>query len=242
MGFLSKRKLRRLASRAKGLLLGRKDHQHPFDVQHGTDTSGVIAGASLGAGGESDQHITAYAGVPPSRMLAALEIWTQQIGDRPVSDFAFFDLGCGKGRSLLLGSQLPFRSALGVELDADLAKIAQRNAALWTSAGKAACAIRAEQGDATKVLYGEGPRLVFLYNPFGPPVMRIVLNALSAMGGETYIIYQNEYDATPLQGDERLEQLFRNSLPMSDEDAVADPVASPEDITGIYRMRQPSLR
>ena len=45
----------------------------------------------------------------------------------PLERFTFIDLGCGKGRTLLMASQYPFRRIIGVELLSELHRIAQQN-------------------------------------------------------------------------------------------------------------------
>jgi hypothetical protein len=48
---------------------------HPFDVEHGTDTGGLIPGSELGVGHRHDLFIAGYAGVPPSGFSAAISRW-----------------------------------------------------------------------------------------------------------------------------------------------------------------------
>ena len=48
------------------------DVAHPFDVEHGTDTGGLIPGSELGVGHRHDLFIAGYAGVPPSGFRAAI--------------------------------------------------------------------------------------------------------------------------------------------------------------------------
>ena len=99
------------------------DRVHPFDIEHGTDTSGFVAVADL----DQLKHEAArarslpYAGSQPSIVRAVLATL------QPLELFTFVDLGCGKGRPLLVASEYPFREIIGVELSASLAKIAQRN-------------------------------------------------------------------------------------------------------------------
>jgi len=54
-----------------------------------------------------------------------LEALRQQAGD--FHDFIFIDLGSGKGRTLLMASDYPFRRIVGVELLLALHQIAQEN-------------------------------------------------------------------------------------------------------------------
>jgi len=49
------------------------------------------------------------------------------LGD--IRDYAFIDLGCGKGRVTTVASEFPFREVIGVELSTALAATARANAA-----------------------------------------------------------------------------------------------------------------
>ena len=124
---------------------------HPFDTEHGVETSGRIGGSQLGAGHAHDVFNTAYVAVPPSRLENAVARWREVAGDRQMSEYAFFDVGCGKGRAVMLASEMGFRECVGVELDPGLAAVARRNLEAWERTGKARCAVRIMEGDATEV-------------------------------------------------------------------------------------------
>jgi hypothetical protein len=94
---------------------------HPFDRFYGTDTSGYVGMDQL-PDGTSSVHAMSYAGSQPSTVRAAL----RQLPS--VEDYTFVDLGCGKGRALLVASEFPFNAIIGVELNPALATIAERNA------------------------------------------------------------------------------------------------------------------
>jgi SAM-dependent methyltransferase len=212
---------------------------HPFDVEHGTDTGGLIPGSELGVGHRHDLFIAGYAGVPPLGFRAAVAQW-QSLGLRyPLEEYAFVDLGCGKGRAVLLSSELGFREAVGVELNAGLAEIARANAAIWTAGGKAKSPIRIECRDATEVEWPSGPCLVYMYNPFAEPVMRAVLEVLrERFGGrrdELEIVYQKPEQATALEKD--FDLVWGGVYALSEEDRVSDPVADPRDETRVYRFK-----
>lgn len=100
---------------------------HPFDLEHGTDTSGLIERQHLHTGHANDAENTAYFGVPPSRFINAVEQWRATPGTLPVEQYRFIDLGCGKGRAVLLASRMTFRDVVGVELHPELAAVAQVN-------------------------------------------------------------------------------------------------------------------
>ncbi len=102
---------------------------HPFDREYNVDTTGLVWGESLDSADPASTAkywATGYYGIAPSAFNAAL--------DRLALDwarFTFVDIGCGKGRALLLATRHPFRSFLGVELSPDLAAVAQRNLAAF---------------------------------------------------------------------------------------------------------------
>jgi SAM-dependent methyltransferase len=209
---------------------------HPFDQRYGTDTSGLIGGGSLATGHPHDIYITAYAAIAPSRFEAALDRWRTTIGSMRVEDYTFIDLGCGKGRALLLASRLPFREVIGVELNAQLADIAQRNIESWNSLGNARSDITVQIGDATEPAFRAGPTLLFLYNSFSEPLIRrLAKNLHEARVPLVDLIYQNADFAQAFTASLGYSELWCGSLPLSLEDTHADPVASPDDLTLILR-------
>ena len=72
---------------------------HPFDRLHGTDTSGVCAATDLPTHETARTYAFDYAGSQPNVLRLALAKLPQ------VDDFTFIDLGCGKGRALLVASE-----------------------------------------------------------------------------------------------------------------------------------------
>lgn len=85
-----------------------------------------------------------------------------------VRDFAMLDIGCGKGRTLLVASRwYPFRSITGVELSPVTAQIAEANVIRYTAREKAMCKavfVRCENGTSCQIPPGDV--LVVMYNPF----------------------------------------------------------------------------
>jgi SAM-dependent methyltransferase len=160
---------------------------HPFDLLHGTDTTGCYPGAVLPPTSLSALLITGYVGIGPSAL-------TQAIAALPLrpQDFNFVDLGCGKGRAVLVAAQFPFRRILGVELDPELCRIARANVALkpdW------AARISVLQQDAATIPYPDGPLVIFLFHPFFPRILRRVLanleRQLRPSPRETWLLYAN---------------------------------------------------
>lgn len=137
---------------------------HPFDLENGTDTGGWISGGDLAASTLSAIYSTIYLGIAPSAMRTALAA-----SPIPPGESTFVDIGCGKGRALLIAAEFPFRRLFGVELAPELCAIANANIALnpdWQSR------ISVINGDACTFVYPEGPLFIFLYTPFLLPVVR----------------------------------------------------------------------
>src|ERR1700712_3883889 len=87
---------------------------HPFDEIHGTETSGLVPAGHLVTGHPNDAHVTAYYGVAPSILRTLIDLWLATPPPHPISQYTFLDIGAGKGRAMLLASQLLFRQVIGI--------------------------------------------------------------------------------------------------------------------------------
>jgi SAM-dependent methyltransferase len=211
---------------------------HPFDLENGADTGGLITGADLASGHSSDRHIEGYAAVPPSRFRNMLARWQASNPPHALAEYTFIDIGCGKGRALMLACEYGFREVVGVELNPSLAAIAQTNADLWTAAGKARCPIRVERGDAVDLKFSPGPCVVFLYNPFGAALMQRLANRMAEEFKDyptsLEVLYCKPEQAAAFA--ESFQMVWCESTEISPEDLAVDPVADPRDETRAYRL------
>jgi len=91
---------------------------HPFDLRYGVDTSGLIGGGELRSGHKNDVFNTAYYGMAPSRFRQVMADWLSDGSHGAISEYSFIDLGCGKGRAVMMASEFPFRQVIGVERSA----------------------------------------------------------------------------------------------------------------------------
>ncbi|HEY1994769.1 MAG TPA: class I SAM-dependent methyltransferase [Edaphobacter sp.] len=212
---------------------------HPFDERHGVDTSGLIGGGELRSGHKNDVFNTAYYGMAPSRFQRVMQYWVADQTHPALENYSFVDLGCGKGRAVMMASEFRFRVAVGVELHAALAGIAETNIAVWTEAGRAVCPVRIVCGDATEFVFPEGPCLLYLFNPFAAPVMKRLIERIEAdfrgRPGMLDLIYFNPEAGELLEAHGGFELLWTGTVAMSEEDAAVDWVASAEDLCSVYR-------
>lgn len=113
----------------------------------------------------------------------------------PLATFTFVDLGSGKGRTLLMASDYPFRRILGVELLAELNEVAQQNIVRYHSDQQKCFALVAYAADARDFVFPAEPTVLYLFNPFPEHVLRAVLanlrNSLTQSPREVYVLYHN---------------------------------------------------
>ncbi len=239
--------------------------QHPFDAAHGVDTSGIIPAGHLTTGHPNDAHVTAYYGVAPSILRALIARWRDTQPPQPIERYNFIDFGAGKGRALLVASELPFHEVIGVELNPSLADIAQQNIDRWL-AGHAAdptasrlTAIRLHEQDALTFEIPRSPTLAFLFHPFEAPVLKLLLRRIEARfakipGSRTPpfdLLYVNSECRDVLDRHPAFTRLFLGPVAMSPEDHVADLAAiaqqkeygsTGDEECAIYRLTGRSLK
>lgn len=213
-----------------GLKVGEGFMRHPFDEEFGVRTSGLVAGRNLKSGHPHDRHATAYYGVAPSVFRALVRRWQKSRPASPIEEVSFVDLGAGMGRAVLLAAELPFRQAVGVELNPALVRIARRNLTVWRASGRALAPMKILCGDAVEYQLPVGPCLVFIFNPFAAPVMR----RLFAAWRKTYSPHRGSLDMINVNNEQehvlenergrqpQFARLFLGKVPRSRADAIAD--------------------
>lgn len=192
---------------------------HPFDIQHGTDTGGYYSSADLHGKTLSIVYTTAYYGIAPSALARALSDL-----DIHHNEFTFVDVGCGKGRAMIVAAQFPFHSLWGVEISPELCEIARANLALRPEWANRSSIVHE---DAASVTYPEGPVLIFMFHPFLAPVLRRVLANLEAQLRKSprtiYVLYaRNPRYTEVLERFPFLQEISETTHPLSAEDAAVN--------------------
>jgi hypothetical protein len=200
--------------------------RHPFDLEFGVRTSGLVAGRHLGSGRRHDRHVTAYYAIAPSVFQGILVRWRRCRPLAPLDEYTFVDLGAGMGRAMLLAAAYPFRRVIGIELHPALARIGRKNMALWRTAGRAIAPMRMLCRDAVEFPLPPGPCVAFLFNPFAAPVLRRLLRAWTGSMARSAqpldILYVNNEQESVLERAPGFAQLFKGQIRRSHADAVAD--------------------
>lgn len=116
-------------------------------------------------------------------------------GEFDPAEFTFIDLGSGKGRTLLMAADYPFRRIIGVEILPALHAIAEGNVAKYKSDSQKCFAVECVCGDATSFALPEEPLILYLFNPFPEAGLRRVMAAihrsLAQKPRRIYVLYHN---------------------------------------------------
>ena len=204
---------------------------HPFDRQYGTETSGVVPVRMIASDSSLASKINPYCGSQPSIIRRAITALGK------VDEFHFVDLGCGKGRAMIVASEFPFRSITGVELSPRLAKIASRNMAKVELRFPTRKPIVAIEGNAVKFPLPEGKVVVFFYHSFGEDLLSQLIGEIEfrLLSGHDpiFFIYYNPVHGNVLDGSAAFARWYADVLPYDESERGFGPDA--EDSVVIWK-------
>jgi SAM-dependent methyltransferase len=110
------------------------------------------------------------------------------------SQFTFIDLGCGKGRVLMMASDYPLQRIIGVEFMPDLHRVAQKNITSYSNDRQRCYQLETVCVDARDFLFPPEPLVAYLFNPFSESTFAQVLENLRHSVEQTprpvYIAYR----------------------------------------------------
>jgi predicted RNA methylase len=140
-----------------------------FDIRYGTDTSGIIEVDHLEDVTSPNKRFAMRYEVtrarPFQRLLRLLDLPT---------DGVFVDIGCGKGRVLMVAAGCGFTRLAGVEYSHELCEVARENLSLFRR--KTGLKFDAEVVEADAVDYDIPPdaSVFFMFNPFYSEILEMV--------------------------------------------------------------------
>ena len=152
-----------------------------FDRLHGTDTGIAEPLWELEIQSENAKFGNSYQATDEQELLDAMRL----VHEDPQT-FTFIDVGCGKGRPLLVASKLGFREIFGVEFARNLVEIARTN---LSRLGITNAVV--QHGDAAEFRFPAGDVVLYLYNPFSQEVLQRVLDNLKKADlQKLFVIYK----------------------------------------------------
>ena len=156
----------------------------------------------------------------------------------------FLDLGCGKGRALLVATEFRFAAIIGVDLSPTLSRTARRNADVFSRVHPDRTPIAVVTCDALAYELPAEKLVIFLYNPFHRPLIVQLLHriesSLQAIRRELYIVYYNPVWADVFDASAALERRFAAQLPYDQSEIGYGPDES--DVVVVWQNRGNSHR
>lgn len=159
---------------------------------------------------------TAYVAAQPSIIRRALQAIPE------LKAHHFIDFGCGKGRPLMIASEMGCRAVTGIEYSPTLVKIARQNARIFARRAPHSTPITVVQADATAYELPKESVVLFFYNPFAETTMRKVIAnieaSLAASPRPLFVVAYNPVAAPLLDGSPALQRFYAAQLPYAPEE------------------------
>jgi hypothetical protein len=158
-----------------------------FDQEHAVETASFAS-----------WH--AYEPSPPSVVDAVLDATITELrrGEHSPADCTFIDIGCGKGRVLMLASRRGFRRVLGVDPVAKLCRAAEQNLQTWSKRWPETRPIQVRCEDARGMSWPAGDLVLYAYNPFNEKSMDRMMRSLPR-NRRVWLAYVNPLFAAPVR-------------------------------------------
>ncbi len=152
-----------------------------FDRRYGTDTGGLEPLWKFKICSPNARFGASYQATQEQELADAIDFLSENL-----QTFTFIDLGCGKGRTLLVASNLGFKQVIGVEFVPDLVEIARTNLTKMRIANAVVL-----HADAAEFQFPDNDTVVYLYNPFSQEVLsKVIANLRECCLKRLYIIYK----------------------------------------------------
>jgi SAM-dependent methyltransferase len=181
----------RSAVKVKAFCAGKLYGAQPrlFDLLLGVSTKGTtVTGGPLFYAGGDNCYYEGCAGSALRRALRDLN---------PTASDVFVDLGSGKGKALLIAGRLPYKRVVGVEIDEELARLAERNldrTRLPLRAGRVECLT----GSVLEWPFPDDASVIFMFNPFigqtFSTVMSKILESYDRNPRILHIVYEHPWE------------------------------------------------
>ncbi len=189
---------------------------HPFDLAHGVEASGFVPADECAGDSPLASQINPYGGSQPSIVRAALASLPEP------EHYAFVDIGCGKGRPLVVASEFPFKRIVGVELAPRLAELARANAIVVAARHPDRSPIEVQVGDATAVSPPADCVVYFLYNSFNQSLVAALVDNIERQLQDglqhAFFVYYNPVHSEVLDRSKRFARWSAQTIPYATDE------------------------
>lgn len=195
---------------------------HPFDQSYGTDTSGYVPVEGITGDQSLQKQINPYAASQPSIVRKAL-------GSIPnPREYSLIDLGCGKGRVTIIGTEFTFKQVIGVELSPDLARVGQANAAKVKAKFPERTPVNVVEGNALQFPLPPGKVVMFLCHSFGRELVKDLIQSIerglqSSSIEHFMFVYYNPVNGDLFDTSPSFSRWYAEVLPYAEEEVGFGP-------------------
>jgi SAM-dependent methyltransferase len=186
----------------------RRWRRHPIDARYRIDTGGTVPPFVVASHNAGLADVGPYAGCQPSSLRSALAAIDAS------EDATFYDLGCGKGRAVVVAIERGYRRIVGVDLSRELIAVARKNVDKVLTKADAEPDVELEKGDATAVDFTGREIVVFVYHAFGRATLQQVVERLeeAGEGADVWFVYENPVHFDVLDSSTRFDRWFGETV------------------------------
>ena len=144
-----------------------------FDKRHSVETTREEALGDMGVAADAVERGNSVYRVTwgwlIEKALGRLDIDPQR--------YTFIDYGSGKGKAMLMASDLPFKAIIGIEYATQLHEIAVENCRAYRSVDQKCRSLEPVLGDVLNYSPPSGPIVCFMCNPFDEATLRAIFKS-----------------------------------------------------------------
>jgi SAM-dependent methyltransferase len=168
-----------------------------FDAKYNIDTVSWVSLSELDVEEDQKKHAVLYQG---SRVLPLRNLFKEL---KIPSDKVFVDIGCGKGRVLIIAATFGFKDIKGIEFSPKLCALAEKNILKYRTKTKSNTHFEIINTDAALYHFNDDEDVLFLFNPFDEyilkKVMRNLADSIKRNARKVLIIYGNPFHRTIIE-------------------------------------------
>jgi SAM-dependent methyltransferase len=154
-------------------LLGKLDN-HWYDFREGTSTAGLTDLDRLSISSRNKKRGVYYGATKRRPFAEVLKVVS------PPKDCTFVDVGCGKGKVLLMAMDYGFHRVTGIEFAHELCEAARKNVETIRRRRGLKCSIEILECDATDYVVRPQDSVFYMFHPFDDFVMSIFVDNVVA--------------------------------------------------------------
>jgi len=180
-----------------------------FDWRYGVETRKIIPRSKMRFGADLKHELFVhYQGASPTFLERALHSLSPE-----AKEGSFLDIGCGKGRALIVAAEAGFPDIIGVEISEPLCVLARKNLEAYQKKFSKSLSFKIHTQDATSYQIPKRVSCILMFNPFVGEAFSKVLDEITRAPQKICVIYINAVEK---------EQVMRSGLKIDEVRSCRD--------------------